>query len=78
MAQKVSAPDALEQLVAREDEAAMIEQLPQEVELLRGELDLLGADVHLTTAGIDVQVAVVERLALAIAPLEASRAAGST
>src|SRR5439155_7762386 len=41
------APHALEELVAREDEAAVVEQLPQEIELLRRELDLLVADVHL-------------------------------
>src|SRR5918997_3131807 len=28
-------PDALEQLVARQDEPAMVEQLPEQVELLR-------------------------------------------
>src|SRR6185436_18124882 len=33
------APHALEELVAREDEAAMVEQLPEKVELLRGETD---------------------------------------
>src|SRR5215470_7032075 len=38
------APDALEQLVARQHEAAVVEQLPEQVELLRGELDLLLAD----------------------------------
>src|SRR5919204_3866304 len=30
-------PHALEQLIAREHEPAVVEQLPQEVELLRGE-----------------------------------------
>ena len=38
------APDALEQLVAREDEAPVVEQLPEEVELLRRQLDLLLTD----------------------------------
>ena len=38
------APDPLEQLVAGQDEAAVVEQLPEEVELLRRELDLLAAD----------------------------------
>ena len=47
------APDALEQLVAREDEAAVVEQLPEEVELLRGELDLLLADANLAAPGVD-------------------------
>ena len=35
------APDPLEQLVARQHEAAVVEQLPEQVELLRRELDLL-------------------------------------
>src|SRR5436305_4568401 len=60
------APDALEQLVARQHEAAVVEQLPEEVELLRRELDLLVADVHLAAAGVDQQVAVAERRALEI------------
>src|SRR5262245_12740495 len=47
------APYALEQLVARENESAVVEQLPQEVELLRRELDLLVADVHLPAARVD-------------------------
>src|SRR5438128_261512 len=51
------APDALEQLVAREHESAVVEQLPEEVELLRGELDLLVADTHLATTGVDREVA---------------------
>src|SRR5258706_16055553 len=34
------APNALEELVAREDETTMVEQLPEEVELLRREPDL--------------------------------------
>src|SRR5581483_9217803 len=63
------APHTLEQLVAREHEAAVVEQLPEEVELLRRELDLLVGDVHLAPAGVDVEVAVLDRLALAVAPL---------
>src|SRR6266851_385122 len=35
------APDPLEQLVACQNEAAMVEQFPEQVELLRRELDLL-------------------------------------
>src|SRR5918996_1273437 len=41
------APDALEQLVASEYEPLVVEQLPEQVELLGGELDLLLADAHL-------------------------------
>ena len=63
------APDALEQLVAREHEAAVVEQLPEQVELLRRELDLLLADAHLAAAGVDRQVAVAELLALDLAAL---------
>src|SRR5581483_3848009 len=63
------APHTLEQLVAREHEAAVVEQLPEEVELFRRELDLLVGDVHLAPAGVDVEVAVLDRLALAVAPL---------
>ena len=47
----------------------MVEQLPQQVELLRRKLDLLVADVHLTPACVDVQVAVLDRLVLALAAL---------
>ena len=72
------APDALEQLVAREHEPAMVEQLPEQVELLRRELDLLVADAHLAPAGVDREVAVPELLALALARARASRGAGST
>src|SRR5207253_11076825 len=63
------APDALEQLIARQDETTVVEQLPQEVELLRCELDLLLRDLDLAAAGVDVEVAVVDRLALALTPL---------
>src|SRR3954469_1215183 len=35
------APDALEQLVARQDEPAVVEELPEQVELLGRELHLL-------------------------------------
>src|SRR5215218_10692244 len=54
------APDALEQLVAREHEAAMVEELPEQVELLRRQLDLLVADLHLATSGVDAEIAVPE------------------
>ena len=63
------APDALEQLVAREHEPAVVEQLPEEVELLRRELDLLVADHHLAAAGVDDEVAVADLVALLAAPL---------
>src|SRR6266446_6275004 len=62
-------PDPFEQLVARQDEPAMIEQLPEQVELLRRELDLLITDMHLTPARVDVQITVLNRLVLALAPL---------
>ena len=63
------APDALEQLVAREHEPAVVEQLPEEVELLRRELDLLVADHHLAAAGVDDEVAVADLVALLAAPV---------
>ena len=58
------APHALEELVAREDDPAVVEQLPEEVELLRREPDLLVADVHLALARVDREVAVLELLGL--------------
>src|SRR5207248_2644788 len=61
------APDALEQLVACEHEPAMIEELPEQVELLRRELDLFLADAHFAPTGVDMEVAVLDRLALEIA-----------
>jgi hypothetical protein len=60
------APHALEKLVARQHEAAVVQQLPEQVELLRRELDLLVADVHLAAAGVNDQVAVSELSALAL------------
>src|SRR4051794_8304038 len=63
------APDALEELVAGEHEAAMVEQLPEEVELLRRELHLVVADAHLAPPGVDVQVAVLDDGALPLAPI---------
>src|SRR5215218_3866394 len=62
-------PDALEQLVARQHEAAVVEQLPEQVELLRRELDLLVAHLALAAAGVDREVAMVEHLGLRVAPL---------
>ena len=47
------APDALEQLVPGEHEPSVVEQLPEQVELLRRELDLAVADQRLPTAGVD-------------------------
>jgi len=63
------APDPLEELVAREHDAAVVEQLPEEVELLRGELHLDTVDGHFAASGIDDQVAVDDPLALGLAPL---------
>src|SRR6476659_8914264 len=63
------APHTLEQLVACEHEPAVVEQLPEEIELLRGELNLLVADVHLPPARVDPQIAVDDLLGLVLAPL---------
>src|SRR5438067_3361615 len=60
------APDALEQLVAREDETAVVEQLPEQVELLRRKLDLLVPHLDLAPAGVDHEVTVLQRRALGI------------
>src|SRR5688572_396821 len=62
VAGKRVAPDALEQLVAREYEAFVVEQLPEQVELLGRELDLLLADLHLAAAGVDRELTVMELL----------------
>jgi hypothetical protein len=67
-------PHAFEELVAREDEAAMIEQLPEKVELLRGEPDLLFPDMALAAAGVEDEVTVLERPPLAMRTLRAAAA----
>src|SRR3954471_7527215 len=59
-------PHALEQLVACQYEATMVEQLPEEVELLRRELDLLVADARFAATGIDHEIAVLDDGALAL------------
>src|SRR5947208_16741381 len=63
------APDALEQLVPCQDEPAVIEQLPQQVELLRRELDFLVPHLDLAPAGVDHELAVLQRRALGLLPL---------
>src|SRR5262249_36850834 len=63
------APHALEQLVARPHEATVVEELPEQVELLRGELDLVVADANLAAAGVDEQLAVLDLRALPLAAL---------
>src|SRR5262245_11141065 len=63
------APHALEQLVTREHEAAVVEELPQQVELLRCELDLLLSDANLAPAGVDHELAVSKLFALDLAAL---------
>src|SRR5918995_2279768 len=63
------APDALEQLVARKHEPLVVEQLPEQVELLRRELHLLGADANLAPPGVDDELAVAHHLLLALPAL---------
>src|SRR4051795_7058626 len=63
------APDALEQLVAGQHEPAVVEQLPEEVELLRRELDLLAGDEHLPPPDVDLEVPVPDLLRLHLSPL---------
>jgi len=57
------------ELVARQHEASVVEQLPEQVELLRSKLDLLVTHTRLATARIDDEVAVHDDLALTVAPL---------
>src|SRR5262249_50093087 len=61
------APHPLEQLVAREHEAAVVEQLPEQVELLRRELYLLAVHARLAPAGVDFEIAVDDLLRLHLA-----------
>src|SRR3954471_6163531 len=58
------APDPLEQLVACEDEALVVEELPEEVELLGRQPDLLLPDVALPSAGVEHELAVPEHTAI--------------
>src|SRR6476660_3105508 len=52
-------PDALEQLIACQHQAAVVEQLPQQVELLGGELHLVAADRDLAAPGVDLDGAML-------------------
>jgi len=70
----VVAPDPLQELVAGEYEAVVVEELPEEVELLRGKLDVLPVRSHLATARVDEQLAVADLRRLGLPPLR-SRAA---
>ena len=54
------APDAVEQPVAREHDAGVLEQAGEEVELLRRQLDRLAADGHLAAVDVDDDVAELE------------------
>src|SRR6476660_5172567 len=47
-------PDALKQLIAGQHQAAVVEQLPQQVELLGGQLHLVAADRDLAPSGVDL------------------------
>src|SRR5687768_12004398 len=58
------APDALEQLVAREHEPTVVEQLPEEVELLGRELHFLFSDLDLAPPRVDEEVSVLDLSAL--------------
>ena len=63
------APDALEQLIARQHDPAVVQQLPQQVELLRRKPDLLVDHVHLSLSCVDRQVAMPDLVRLALAAL---------
>ena len=62
-------PHALEQLVAGQHEAAVVEQLPEQVELLGRETDLFVNNVNLALARVDREVAMTELLRLALPAL---------
>src|SRR5947208_12031487 len=60
------APDPLEQLIAREDQALVVEELPEEVELLGRQPDLLVPEATLAPARVEYEVAVPEDTAVAL------------
>ena len=55
-------PDAVEQLVARDDDAGVLEQVGEEIELLAGQLDELAGDPDLARLRVDRDVAELEQL----------------
>ena len=63
------APDPLQQLVSREHETVVVEQLPEKVELLGRELHVVPVDLHLATAGVDEQLPVTDLCRLRLLPL---------
>src|SRR6266511_1919816 len=63
------APDALEELISREYEPAVVEKLPEQIEFLRRELDLLVSDLGLAATRVDVEVAVLEDRARDVFPV---------
>src|ERR671933_1954132 len=67
------APDAVEELLAREDDAGVLEQPGEEVELLRRQLDRLAGDLDLPSVAAHLDVAELERLLLR-AVLDAAQA----
>ena len=54
-------PDPVEQLVARDDDAGVLEQVREQVELLAGQLDGLARDGDLARLRIDDDVAELEQ-----------------
>jgi hypothetical protein len=68
------APDALEQLVAREHEAPVVEEVPEQVELLGRQLHLLAGDGHLAPTRVDSELAVLENRAHELPSLGAGTA----
>jgi acyl CoA:acetate/3-ketoacid CoA transferase len=59
----VVAPDAVEQLGAREHALGMAQEVPEQLELRQAHLDRLAVDQHLVARRIDRQGTVAERLA---------------
>src|SRR5579884_1452690 len=65
-------PHALEQLVARQDEAAVIEELPEEIELLGRKPDLLVPHAALASAGVEHELPVAHDPGVGLRPPRAA------
>ena len=58
---RVIAPDLVEQALARDDEALVVHQVLEQLELAVGQLDLALAALHLAGVGVERQVADLQR-----------------
>ena len=57
-------PDAVEQLVARDDDAGVLEQVGEQVELLAGQFDGLACDPDLAGLRVERDIADLEQLVI--------------